>query len=143
MTAKRVSSLIGALLGGVLSVAALWAQSQALPSDAIGFNYSDASLTASSVTSFQVSWDGSAFQAIGIPRRWVLADTPSGLGTYKVPIPFEAGTHTFQVRVCNAVGCSEATAPFDFTVQAAATGPNRQRTGQGGVRTKQPVGAGT
>lgn len=89
------------------------------PAEALGFDYLDAALTAYAVTDFQVAWDSTTtFVTVGIPP---VSAVSAGITTYKVVPSFSSGTHTFQVRVCNAVGCSVGApaTPFAFALLAS------------------------
>jgi hypothetical protein len=83
------------------------------PTDAIGFNYSDADLQAYAVTRFEASWDGQAFAAIQ-PVTAILPDTPVGFTTYKNIPPFSSGNHTVVFRACRLEGCGGGSVPFAF-----------------------------
>jgi hypothetical protein len=84
------------------------------PSDAIGFDYTDANLTAYQVSGFEASYDSGPWVSLGIPTGVILPDTPAGSRTYKAIPPFTSGTHTVVFRACNGAGCGVPSSPFAF-----------------------------
>jgi hypothetical protein len=101
MTRKTLLLLLVLLAPATLRAQA--APALLLPGQALGFDYADADLATYRVTGFQVSWDGQAYDW-AILTFVHLADTPPGSTTFRMPPPFTTGTHTAQVRTCNADG---------------------------------------
>jgi hypothetical protein len=98
------------------------------PADAIGFDYTDANLTAYQVSGFEVAYDGGAWQSLGIPVSVILPDTVAGGRTYKAIPPFVSGTHTVVFRACNGAGCGGPSLPFAFEcVNSPGTSPGNVR----------------
>jgi hypothetical protein len=83
------------------------------PNDALSFDYMDADLSTYQVSSFQASWDGGAWVAIGT-TAFRDAGTTSGATSYKFNSPFTSGQHSVMVRACNAVGCGGGSSPFVY-----------------------------
>jgi len=101
----------------VLGGGAIYAQAPVVgPSDAIGFDYVDASLSEYQVDRFEASYDGGTWATLGIPP---VAFSANGVSTYRVIPPQSTGTHTVAFRACNAVGCSNSSGPFAFAVLGA------------------------
>jgi len=98
------------------------------PTDAIGFDYSDANMTNFAVLGFEAQYDGGPWASLGIPASVVLPDTPAGSKTYKAISPFASGTHSVQFRSCNAAGCGSASVPFAFAhVNSPTVAPGNVR----------------
>lgn len=89
-------------------------------SQAIGFDYLDADMTAFSVTRFDVQWDNGAWVSIGIPAPVKQADTLAGASTYKVTPPFTTGNHSVSYRAVNEAGAGAASSPFAFASLASS-----------------------
>ncbi len=110
---KRLLCTAAALLLG----AAVQAQTPTLsPTEAVGFDYTDADLATYAVSRFEAAYDGNAtYTSIGM----VVSSTANGVTTYKTTPPQTSGTHTVNVRACNAAGCGAASVPFAFVVLSA------------------------
>jgi hypothetical protein len=89
-----------------------------LPTEAFAFEFPDAAFAAESIERFEVVYDSGAWVSLGIP---VKVGTTAGISKYKLIPPQTSGTHVFQLRACNAVGCGPASSPFAFAPLSSPT----------------------
>lgn len=125
------------LVAIVLTVVPAWGQTIILlPTDALGFDYSDTDLTNFQVSKFQAVWDISAPNGtstwIDVPATggFQTGGTLPGSSTYKIIPPFTNGNHVVVLRTCNAAGCGVNSVPFSFAFavsSAPATAPSNVR----------------
>jgi hypothetical protein len=112
-------TMLTALLLGLGGIA-LFAQAPTIgPLDAIGYDYADTDLVLYEVNRFETQYDGGAWVAIGLPVAFVA----NGVTTYKTVPPYTNGTHSVNVRACNAAGCGPASLPFAFAVLSVPGSP--------------------
>lgn len=91
------------------------------PTDAIGFDYSDALFTSEAITRFEAQYDVGQWTSLGMPTK--TPSTVAGFSTYKVIPPQTTGTHTVVFRSCNVIGCNPVgNPPFAFILGSVPAG---------------------
>ena len=116
-------TFIGLLI--VMCSVTLYAQAPTLgPDEAIGWDYSDADLTAYEVNRFEAQYDGGVWTPVGM----VVSSANAGITTFKTTPTQQNGTHSIVVRACNVAGCGAGSSPFGFAVLSApAAAPGNMR----------------
>lgn len=103
---RQIVLIVLALLVPVLCLA----QTQALPTQSLAWDYLDADVEAFSVSRFETAYDGGAYVDVGL-----VAFAPDA---YTTPFPaLITGLHTVVVRACNTSGCGPDSAPFAFEMR--------------------------
>lgn len=97
------------------------------------FEHSTTELAIDEVNAAEFQYDNGAWERIPLPTGFTDSETPNLNTSFRSPIkPLSLGAHSARVRLCNVIGCGEASNSVAFTYNNVPGRPTLRLNGVAG-----------
>jgi hypothetical protein len=108
---------LGLTLSFVLVASSVIAQPVVGRGSLFRFDHNTVELAIDAVTAAEFQYDNGAWERIPLPTGFIDAETPNLMTSFRSPVKttLSLGAHTTRVRLCNIIGCGDASNTVSYT----------------------------